>query len=66
MKIPVEGYKELYRDKATNAIINSDKNTYEDYLRSKNKTLNDKNRITKLENELSEIKILLKTLLTNI
>jgi hypothetical protein len=65
MKIPVEGHKELYRDKSTNAIINNDKNTYEEYLRTKNKTLTDKNRITQIENELGEIKNLLKKLLEN-
>jgi len=63
--IPVEGHSGLYRDEKTNAIINCNDYEYEEYLRAKNSSLNEKNEIDNLKSELSEIKLLLAKLLEN-
>lgn len=63
--IPVEGYKGLYRDQDTNAIINCNYNDYDEYVNLKNSILNEKSEIQNLKNELSEIKFLLSQLLQN-
>ena len=39
--IPVEGYKNLFRDEKTGAIVNLDNNAYEDYIDMKRRN-NDK------------------------
>ena len=33
--LPVEGHKNLFRDESTNAIINSDKSAYNDYMNTR-------------------------------
>ena len=63
--IPVEGHKVLYRDERTNAIVNCNDYDYQEYLRVKNSTLNEKNEIENLKTELTEIKSLLAKLLEN-
>lgn len=63
--IPVEGHKGLYRDERTNAIVNCNDYDYQEYLRLKNSTLNEKNEIENLKTELTEIKLLLAKLLEN-
>jgi acyl-CoA hydrolase len=63
--IPVEGHKGLYRDERTNAIVNCNDYDYQEYLRVKNSTLNEKNEIENLKTELTEIKSLLAKLLEN-
>jgi hypothetical protein len=63
--IPVEGHKGLYRDEKSNAIVNCNDYDYQEYLRVKNSTLNEKNEIENLKTELTEIKLLLAKLLEN-
>lgn len=63
--IPVEGHKGLYRDEKSNAIINCNDYEYQEYLRAKNSTLNEKNEIENIKTELYEIKFLLAKLLEN-
>jgi hypothetical protein len=63
--IPVEGHKGLYRDEKSNAIVNCNDYEYQEYLRAKNSTLNEKGEIENLKTELSEIKLLLAKLLEN-
>lgn len=63
--IPVEGHKGLYRDEKSNAIVNCNDYDYQEYLRIKNLTLNEKNEIENLKTELMEIKLLLTKLLEN-
>jgi hypothetical protein len=63
--IPVEGHKGLYRDEKSNAIINCNDYEYQEYMRAKNSTLNEKNEIENIKSELSEIKFLLAKLLEN-
>ena len=61
--IPVEGHKGLYRDEKSNAIVNCNDYEYQEYLRVKNSTLDEKSEIKNLKTELSEIKLLLAKLL---
>lgn len=61
--IPVEGSKNLFRDKMTGAIINYDSNGYNEYVKSKNKRRKEREEIEKLKDDISEIKNLLNQLL---
>jgi hypothetical protein len=63
--IPVEGHKGLYRDEKSNAIVNCNDYEYQEYLRAKNSSLEEKNEIENLKTELTEIKSLLTKLLEN-
>jgi len=58
----VEGHSDLIRDLETNAVINTNKTAYQDYLKMREKKLNEKQRLDKLENEVGEIKSLLQKL----
>lgn len=63
--IPVKNYSHLYRDENTNAIVNTDDMKYQHYINSKRKIFEDQQKILELENEINEIKSLLKQLLEN-
>ena len=63
--IPVEGHKGLYRDEKSNAIVNCNDYEYEEYLKIKNLSLDEKDEIQNLKTELSEIKLLLAKLIEN-
>jgi hypothetical protein len=63
--IPVEGHKGLYRDEKSNAIVNCNDYEYQEYLRVKNSTLDEKGEVENLKTELAEIKLLLAKLLEN-
>ena len=63
--IPVEGHKGLYRDHKTNAILNTNDNEYEEYIKLKNSKLKEKTEIESIKEEINEIKSLLKKLLEN-
>jgi len=59
----VEGHSDLIRDLETNAVINTNKTAYQDYLKIKEEKLKEKQRLDNLENEVGEIKSLLYKLL---
>jgi len=58
-KIRVEGEKHLFRDIRSNAILNNNKNEYDEI----NKRALEERKIERLEKELDEIKSLLKEVL---
>ena len=60
--IPVEGHKNLFRDES-GAIINTDREGYTQYMRVKNKKLNERREIEDLRNEIDELKNQLRQLL---
>lgn len=62
--IRVEGHKHLYRDPRSNAIVNTDTQGYQDYIRMRNVKNSENDRIVELENELQELKKLVHDLLT--
>lgn len=61
--IKVEGYPDLVRDPSNGAIINTDKNAYENYIKSKERKLKEMERIENLEKDMSEIKMLMNKIL---
>ena len=67
--IPVEGNSDLVRDPNTDQIINTNRNSYQQYVNrrekrriEKEKSLNIEDDIANLKSELGEIKSLLKEL----
>jgi hypothetical protein len=54
--IPVEGERNLVRDIKTNAIINTNEQEYNAYLARKNSTINERQRVENLENQINEVK----------
>ena len=64
--IPVEGHKNLYRDENTNAILNSDKIGYENYIRMRNKNKDREKEMKSMKDEIEELKSLLNELATKI
>ena len=58
----VEGHSDIIRDLETNAVINTNKTAYQDYLKMREQKLNEIQRLDKLENEVGEIKSLLQKL----
>jgi hypothetical protein len=54
--IKVKEDKSYCRDMNSNAIINVDSNSYNEYIKNKNRVLQEKQRIQNLENEVNDIK----------
>lgn len=68
--IKIENHHHLLRDEHTNAIINTNKTEYENYISNYNRMKQEKEELTKLKNDVSslhsdmdEIKSLLKLLI---
>tara|TARA_B100001142_G_C13977536_1_gene517412 strand:- start:275 stop:487 length:213 start_codon:yes stop_codon:yes gene_type:complete len=57
--LKVEGHSFLVRDSQTNAIVNRDRNGYDTYRNLRIAKGKEKERLDKLENDVSEIKDLL-------
>lgn len=57
--LPVEGYKGLYRDEKSGAIINCNNEELMDYLQSKEIYTRQKIEIDNLRSEIEDIKMLL-------
>ena len=64
--IPVEGFGNLYRDENTNAIINTDKIGYENYINNKLTNSDKKAEMDEVKRELAELKSLLKDIASKI
>jgi len=67
--VKVQGHSDLIRDPMTNAIINTNKSGYEEYISRRNIKKNETQKVQNLEDELScikndidEIKLLLRRL----
>jgi DNA-binding transcriptional regulator YhcF (GntR family) len=59
-KLKVEGHSSLYRDINSGAVINSNRDEYDRYMKAKANRENMINEINTLKQELDEIKQLLK------
>ena len=55
-KIKVQDEKNLFRDTKTNAIVNTDRQSYTNYINTKKLREAESNRIQNLENELIDVK----------
>ena len=62
----VEGHSDLVRDMQSGAIINNDTTAYQSYIALKEQKLREKQRIDNLEQEIGEIKSLLKDLINKL
>lgn len=62
----VEGHSNLVRDMESGAIINSDTTSYQNYIAMREQKLSEKNRIDKLEDDVTELKSLLKELINKL
>lgn len=65
----VEGHPNLLRDLSTNAIINTDKVSSEQYIKARERKLQEKKKISNMEGEIEDIKSSIneiKTLLRNL
>ena len=58
--IPVEGHNNLFRDRNTGAIINSDSSGYVQYKKMKQRRQTEREELDILKNDIEEIKSLLK------
>lgn len=58
--IKIEGYKNLFRDEDTGAIINYDNFEYEQYIKTKNERKSQKEDIKKLKDDVNYLKCLLE------
>lgn len=61
-KLKVEGHSNLYRDVNSGAVVNSNRDEYERYMKAKANRDNLINEINTFKHELDEIKQLLKKL----
>lgn len=60
--VPVEGHNNLFRDRNTGAILNTDKSAYIQYIRLKEQRLKEKSEIDQMKKDIEEIKSLLREL----
>ena len=60
--IPVEGHSNLFRDRNTGAIINSDSSGYSQYKKMKQRRQTEREELDTLKKDIDEIKSLLKEL----
>ena len=64
--IQVEGYKNLFRDENTNAIINSDVASYNDYMNNRRRNSDKQAEMDAMKEELETLKLMLKELASKI
>jgi hypothetical protein len=58
--IPVEGHSNLFRDKNTGAIVNTDSSGYAQYKKLKQRRQTEREELDILKRDIEEIKSLLK------
>ena len=63
--IPVEGYRGLYRDENSGAIVNCNQEELYDYLKSKEIYKNQRDDLVEIKNELEELKSMMKLIIEN-
>ena len=64
--LPVEGHKNLFRDENTNAIINSDVASYNDYMNNRRINSDKQAEMDAMKEELKTLKLMLKELASKI
>ena len=62
----VEGHDNLYRDEESNAIINTDRSAYDNYISVRRVNSDKRAEIDDMKKELAELKSLLKELTSKI
>jgi len=61
--IRVDGESNLYRDANSTAIVNTDRDAYQNYLDTRNRKLQERNEIETLKSDVAELKDLMMQLL---
>jgi len=61
--IRVDGESNLYRDPNSTAIINTDRDAYQNYLDARNRKLQERDEIETLKSDVAELKDLMMQLL---
>ena len=64
--LPVEGHKNLFRDEKTNAIINSDESSYNDYMNNRRINSDKQAELDDMKNEIETLKSMLNDLASKI
>ena len=64
--IPVEGYKNLFRDENSNAIINTDYAAYNDYINTRRMNSDKQAELDEMKTEIETLKSMLKDLASKI
>ena len=64
--LPVEGHKNLFRDENTNAIINSDVASYNDYMNNRRRNSDKQAEMDAMKEELETLKSMLNDLASKI
>ena len=64
--IPVEGYKNLFRDEKTGAIINMDTAGYSTYMSDKRRNSDKQAELDEMKSEIETLKTMLKELASKI
>jgi hypothetical protein len=54
--IPVEGHQSLGRDPGSNAIVNTDNNAYDAYIKARNQSKRNDKELESLKAEIDELK----------
>ena len=54
--IPVEGHQSLGRDPGSNAIVNTDNNAYDAYIKARNQSKRKDKELESLKAEIEELK----------
>ena len=62
----VEGHDNLYRDEESNAIINTDRTAYDNYINVRSVNSDKRAEMDDMKKELAELKSLLKELTSKI
>ena len=60
--IPVDGHQNLYRDRNTGSIVNTDKSNYNNYMKVKRLKQTEKEELDTIKADIEEIKSLLREL----
>lgn len=64
--LPVEGHKNLFRDENTNAIINRDEASYNDYMNNRRINSDKQSELDAMKNEIETLKSMLNDLASKI
>ena len=64
--IPVEGYKNLFRDEKTGAIVNMDTQGYSDYISNKRRNSDKEAELNEMKKEIETLKSALIELVSKI
>ncbi len=64
--IPVEGYKNLFRDEKTGAIVNMDSTGFSNYMSEKRRNSDKQAEMDAMKKELETLKLMLKELASKI